>query len=77
MCEGITEARATSNGQIEIQIFDKNKIKRLKKKYPRVRFIHIEIIQISITPLFRLGIDSPILCIVQDKKFHDPIQSLI
>ncbi len=77
MWEGITEVRATSNGQVEIQIFDKDKIKRLKEKYPKVKFIHIGIIKISITPLFKLGINSHVLCIIQDKRFHNPIQSLI
>ena len=58
-------------------MFDKAKVARWKKKYPEIRYIHIGLIQIEITTLFRQGIDAPVLALVLDKRFNDPLKAII
>ena len=75
---GNTTARLTENSKIEIKLFNKEKIMRLCKKHPQIRYIHIGVIQIEITALFRQGIDTPILAFLFDKRFiENPASALI
>ena len=62
---------------MEIPLFDKKRIERWKKKYPDIRYVHMGLIQITITALFRQGLDTPILAVVFDKRLNNPLQSII
>ncbi|KAK5842774.1 hypothetical protein PVK06_005165 [Gossypium arboreum] len=74
---GNTVAKDTRGGLTEIPLFTKEKIKRIKKKYPQVRYIHLGIIMITIRALFRKGHDIPIIAVLLDKRFENPIKALI
>jgi hypothetical protein len=74
---GNTTTKLSSEGNIDITLFDKTKVARWKKKYPEIRYIHISHIQIEITALFRQGIDTPVLAVVLDKRFNDPLKAII
>ncbi|MFQ6625969.1 hypothetical protein Gotur_006059, partial [Gossypium turneri] len=74
---GNTIAKDTRGGLIEIPLFTKDKIKRIKKKYPQVRYIHLGIIMITIRALFRRGHGIPIIAVLLDKRFDNPIKALI
>ncbi|MFQ6631953.1 hypothetical protein Gotur_008655 [Gossypium turneri] len=74
---GNTVAKDTRGGLTEIPLFTKEKMKRIKKKYPQVRYIHLGIIVITIRALFRRGHDIPIIAILLDKRFENPIKALI
>lgn len=74
---GNTTAQCTEEGTMEIPLFDKKKIERWRKKYPDIRYVHIGLIQITITALFRQGLDTPILAVVFDKRLSNPLQSMI
>ncbi|MFQ6631351.1 hypothetical protein Gotur_008814 [Gossypium turneri] len=60
---GNTVAKDTRGGLTEMPLFNKDKIKRIKKKYPQVRYIHLGIIMITIRDLFRRGHDIPIIAV--------------
>ena len=47
------------------------------KKYHDIRYVHVGLIQITITALFRQGLDTPILAVVFDKRLNNPLQSII
>lgn len=74
---GNTVAKDTRGGLTEISLFTKEKIKRIKKKYFQVRNIHLGIIMITIRALFRKGHDIPIIAVLLDKRFENPIKALI
>ncbi|MFQ6640753.1 hypothetical protein Gotur_014348 [Gossypium turneri] len=72
-----TVAKDTRGGLTEIPLFTKDKIKRIKKNYPQVRYIHLGIIMTTIRALFRRGHDIPIIAVLLDKRFENPIKTLI
>ena len=74
---GNTTSQLSSDGHVDIALFDKQKVARWKKKYPEVRYIHIGLIQVRINALFRQGIDSPVLSVLFDKRFSDPMKAVI
>ena len=74
---GNTKAQLSSDGKVDIALFDKKKIARWKQKYPDIQYIHIGLIQVTITALFRQGIDTPILAVIFDKRFSEPMKAII
>ena len=74
---GNTKAQFSNDGKIDIPLFDKRKIARWKAKYPDIQYIHIGLIQVTITALFRQGIDTPILAVIFDKRFSNPMKAII
>ena len=74
---GNTKAQFSNDGKIDIPLFDKRKIARWKAKYPDIQYIHIGLIQVTITVLFRQGIDTPILAVIFDKRFFNPTKAII
>ena len=61
---GNTIVGSTDNETAEITIFDLNKIKRWKKRHPNIKYVHVGLIQICITALFRQGMDTQIAILV-------------
>ena len=55
----------------------KRELKDGGKKYHDIRYVHVGLIQITITALFRQGLDTPILAVVFDKSLNNPLQSII
>ena len=74
---GNTTSKLSNEGSVDLTLFNRAKIARWKKKYPEIRYIHIGLIQIGIAALFRQGIETPILAVVLDKRFRDPIKAVI
>ncbi|XP_043697053.1 uncharacterized protein LOC122647811 [Telopea speciosissima] len=75
---GNTTAQSTDDATLEISLFNPAQIQRLTAKHPRLRYIHIGLIQIELTALFRQGIDTPVVIAIFDKRFlADPINALI
>ena len=56
---GNTKAQFSSEGKIDIPLFNKRKIARWKEKYPHIQYIHIGVLQITITALFRQRVRHP------------------
>ena len=56
-----------------IHLLSKNLVNEYKKHY---NYLHIELVQVAAKPLHRLGIDTPILIVLRDKRaktFKDSI----
>jgi hypothetical protein len=61
-----------------ISLLNKNKIEKLKAKYPKMKYLHIGLIQLKITGLFRTGIDTPIMIVCMDERIiNNPLNSII
>ncbi|XP_059624604.1 uncharacterized protein LOC132267462 [Cornus florida] len=74
---GNTTIDYLSNGISSFNILNKDKVDRWRTQHPLARYIHIGMVQIKITSLFRKGTDQPILVLVMDYRFHNPIDALI
>ena len=60
-----------------INLFSKDTIKSHRKKF---KYLHVGLVQIAVKPLFRLGLDVPILLTLRDKRhlnFENLILSLL
>ena len=73
---GKTQAKWSEEGNIDIPFFDKKMVARWKKKYSEIQYIHIGLIQVTITALFRQEIDTPILAVIFDKRYSDPMKAI-
>ncbi|KAG0483001.1 hypothetical protein HPP92_011085 [Vanilla planifolia] len=61
-----------------ISLLNKSKIEKLKRKYPKMKYLHIGMIQLKITALFRSGIDTPIMIVCMDERIiNKPLSSII
>ncbi|XP_059635340.1 uncharacterized protein LOC132277503 [Cornus florida] len=74
---GDTTIDYTSSGRCGFNILNNDKITRWKQQNPLARYIHIGMVQIKITSLFRKGTDQPVLTLVMDNRFHNPVDALI
>ncbi|XP_059663543.1 uncharacterized protein LOC132309235 [Cornus florida] len=74
---GNTTIDYTANGQCGFNILSKDKIERWKQQNPIARYIHIGLVQIKITSLFRRGTDQPLIALLMDNRFHKPVDALI
>ncbi|XP_059668755.1 uncharacterized protein LOC132313828 [Cornus florida] len=72
-----TTINYTSSGKYRFNILNNDKVARRRQQNPLARYIHIGMVQIKITSLFRKGTDQPILTLVMDNRFHNPVDALI
>ena len=49
----------------------------MEEKNPEIRYVHIGLIQICITTLFRQGMDVLVVVLVLDKIFVNPLNAII
>ncbi|XP_059650765.1 uncharacterized protein LOC132296596 [Cornus florida] len=74
---GDTTIDYTSSGKHRFNILNNDKVARWRQQNPLARYIHIIMVGIKITSLFCKGTDQPILALVMDNRFHNPIDAFI
>ncbi|XP_059650764.1 uncharacterized protein LOC132296595 [Cornus florida] len=67
----------TSTGKHGFNILNNDKVAIWRQQNPLARYIHMGMVQIKITSLFCKGTDQPILALVMDNRFHNPIDAFI
>ncbi|XP_059629546.1 uncharacterized protein LOC132272406 [Cornus florida] len=67
----------TFSGKHGFNILNNDKVARWRQRNPLARYIYIGMVQIKITSLLRKGTDQPILALVMDNRFHNPVDALI
>lgn len=65
---------SVGQNQQNINLLSSKSILDHRQKY---KFLHIGLVQIAIKPLFRLGIDAPVLLILRDKRHTDFQNSIL
>jgi len=60
--------------QQNLNLLSSRSILEHRQKY---KFMHIGLVQIAIKPLFRIGIDAPVLLILRDKRHNDFENSIL
>lgn len=74
MCQD-SRAKILVYGNIDsIQLFPKVDILKHRKDF---EFLHIEAVQVALRPMFRSGLDIPVLAILRDKRHKDVANSLL